>query len=222
MKNRILILKQTLLAFFTLLLFAQVGWSQHFIFVENVPDTIFVDAACNATLNWAPGAVGVNAAHPGDGQVITFFDIINISGGYSVGDVVPPGTNVVVTYRAEDNQGNDSLLVFDIDFWDNTAPLIDGAAVPADITVTCAVPAPPIVNATDNCAGTFATTVTDLPATIDYCFGGTMVRTFSATDAFGNTSTATQNITVMANGGPTISAGFLASIVDVTVSCDKI
>ena len=220
MKNRILTLKQTLLAFFTLLLFAQVGWSQHFIFVENVPDTTFVDAACNATLDWAPGTVGVNAAHPGDGQVITFFDIINISGGFSVGDVVPPGTNVVVTYRAEDNQGNDSLLIFDIDFWDNTAPVI--AAIPADVTVTCAVPVQPVVNATDNCAGTFATTVTDVPATINYCVGGTMVRTFSATDAFGNTSTASQNIIVTANGGPTISPGFLASIADVTVSCDAI
>ncbi len=220
MKNRILTLKRTLLAFFTLLLFAQVGWSQHFIFVETVADTIYVDAACEATLNWPSGDVGVNPAHPGSGQFITFFDIINISGGYMVGDLIPPGTNVEVTYLAQDNEGNDSTLVFDIDFLDNTAPVID--AIPADITVSCAVPAQPVVNATDNCDGTFATTVTDVPATIDYCVGGVMMRTFSATDVAGNISTETQNITVSANGGPSISAGFLASIADVTVSCDMI
>lgn len=222
MKNKVLSLKRTLLAFFTLLLFAQVGWSQHFIFVESVPDTIYVDGSCQATLNWASGQVAVNAAHPGNGQAITYFDIDNISGGYSVGDLIPPGTNVVVTYLAQDNQGNDSLLVFDIDFLDNTPPVIDAGAVPGDITVSCSVPAQPVVNATDNCDGTFVTTVTDVPAVIDYCIGGTMVRTFSATDVAGNTSTATQNITVSANAGPTISAGFLASIADVTVSCDMI
>ena len=222
MENRILTLKRTLLAFFTLLLFAQIGWSQHFIFVETVPDTIYVDVNCEATLDWAPGAVGVNAAHPGTGQIITFFNIVNITGGYIVGDLIPPGTNVEVTYLAQDNEGNDSTLVFDIDFLDNTAPVIDGAAVPADITVSCTVPTQPVVNATDNCDGTFATTVTDVPATIDYCVGGSMVRTFSATDVAGNTSTEIQNIIVMANGGPTISAGFLASIADVTVSCDMI
>lgn len=222
MKNRILTLKQTLLAFFTLLLFAQVGWSQHFIFIENVADTIYVDAACQATLSWDAADVAVVPAHPGNGQAITFFDIDDISGGFSYGDLIPPGTNVVVTYLAQDNQGNDSTLVFDIEFVDNTAPMIDVAAVPADVTVSCTIPAQPVVNATDNCDGTFATIVTDVPATIDYCVGGTMVRTFSATDAGGNTSTATQNITLMGNGGPTISAGFLASIADVTVSCDMI
>jgi gliding motility-associated-like protein len=223
MENRILTLKRTLLAFFTLLLFAQAGWSQHFIIVETVPDTIYVDGACEATLEWAlPDIVGVSPAHPGTGQIITFFDIVHISGGYELGDLIPPATNVDITYLAEDNEGNDSLFTFDIDFLDNIAPVIDVAAVPVDVTVSCSIPAPPVVNATDNCDGTFATIVTDAPVTIDYCIGGTMVRTFSATDAGENTSTETQNITVMANGGPTVSAGFLASIADVTVSCDMI
>ncbi|MFK8007844.1 MAG: gliding motility-associated C-terminal domain-containing protein [Saprospiraceae bacterium] len=222
MKNRILTLKQTLLAFFTLLLFTQVGWSQHFTFTETVPDTIFVDSGCQATLSWAVGDVTVAPVNPGSGQMIAFFDIDDISGGFSFGDMIPLGTNVVVTYLAQDNQGNDSLLIFDIDFLDNNPPLIDGAAVPADVTVSCAVPAQPVVNAMDNCDGTFATTVTDVPTSINYCVGGSLVRTFTASDASGNISTATQNITVMANGGPMISAGFLASIADVTVSCDAI
>lgn len=220
MKNRILTLKRTLIAFFTLMLFVQSGWSQHFIFVETVADTIFVDGSCQAPLTWPSANVTVNPAHPGDGQAIAFFDIDNISGGYTFGQMIPAGTNVVITYLAEDNQGNDSTLVFDIDFVDNTPPIID--PIPADITISCSVPVQPVINATDNCDGTFAATVTDVPASIDYCVGGTMVRIFSATDLSGNTSTETQNITLMANGGPTISAGFLASIADVTVSCDAI
>jgi len=219
MENRILTLKRTLLAFFTLLLFAQVGWSQHFIFDYSGPTTISVDGACEGILDW--GAFTPTVSTVG-GQAITFFDINNISGGYMVGDLVPPGVQVVVTYLAIDDLGNDSLFVFSIDFEDNMAPMIDVASVPADITVSCAVPVPPVVNATDNCDGTFATTVIDVPATIDYCTGGVIVRIFSATDVSGNISIETQNISVLTNGGPSISGGFLASIADITVSCDMI
>jgi len=221
MKNRILTLKQTLLAFFTMMLLTQVGWSQNFIIDYSGPSTIAVDGTCQAALNWGMFTPTVSPVNPPT-QAITFFDIDNISGGYSEGDLVPAGEQITVTYLALDNQGNDSLFVFTIDFVDNMFPVIDVASVPADVTVTCAVPAQPIVNATDNCSGTFATTVTDVPATINTCVGGSMVRTFSATDAAGNISTEVQNITVLPSGGPTISAAFLASIADITVSCDAI
>ena len=67
MENRILTMKRTLLAFFTLLLFAQVGWSRHFTFVETEPD---INGTDETTLNWTTGNFVENVAHYGDGRAI--------------------------------------------------------------------------------------------------------------------------------------------------------
>ena len=71
------------------------------------------------------------------------------------------------------------------------------AGVPADATAECdAVPAPPVVTATDNCGPTplIAMTETRLPGGCPQSYR--LVRTWTATDACGNQNTATQILTV--------------------------
>jgi len=225
-------MKQALTAFFTLLLFAQVGWSQNeFIFTYTGPDTIFVDSGCEGIADWGhPSSVTITSNVPGMTCTVTseIFSIMDNNGNSYPNNVVPPastftaGNSVMVLYQAMDDCGNSGFFGFTIDFVDNLPPVIDAASVPADVTVSCGVPAAPLVNATDNCGGTFPTMVVDNPSTIDYCIGGSIFRTFTATDGDGNISTATQNITVTPNAGPSISPAFLSTIADVTVSCSSI
>ena len=76
---------------------------------------------------------------------------------------------------------------------------------------------PPTVTATDNCDPTVPVTFTEVTTTVvDGC--GTITRTWTATDACGNTATATQTITVVDNTPPVL-AGVPA---DATVQCDAI
>jgi hypothetical protein len=137
-------------------------------------------------------------------------------------DQTTPGTcgNKFVikrTYTATDVCGNSSSATQTITINDDTAPMISG--IPADLTVECAsaVPAPndAAVTATDNCGGTPVITHND-QTTPGSCANKLVVkRTYTATDACGNSSSATQTITVNDDTAPVISSipG------DVTVEC---
>ncbi|MBT8447592.1 MAG: hypothetical protein KJO38_10600, partial [Gammaproteobacteria bacterium] len=88
---------------------------------------------------------------------------------------------------------------------DETPPVLSG--VPEDLTVECGpVPSPAAVTAEDDVDGavpvTFAQTVTDILCTYSY----TVVRTWTAMDAAGNTATATQTITVADTTPPALTA----------------
>jgi hypothetical protein len=87
---------------------------------------------------------------------------------------------------------------------DTTVPALAG--VPADATVECdSVPPPALVTASDNCDPApvlvFSETRTDDVCSSNY----TLTREWTATDACGNTSTATQGITVQDTTPPVIS-----------------
>src|SRR5439155_1094129 len=121
------------------------------------------------------------------------------------------------TYTATDACGNSSSLVQTITINDTTAPVI--TSIPADTTVQCAsaVPAPNdgAVAATDNCGGVPVITHGDqtIPGT---CANNFVVqRTYTATDACGNSSSQIQTITVNDTTAPIISS--IPS--DVTVPC---
>ena len=76
---------------------------------------------------------------------------------------------------------------------------------------------PPTVTATDNCDPTVPVTFTENSNTVvDGC--GTITRTWTATDACGNTTTETQTFTVVDNTPPVLT-GVPA---DATVQCDAI
>jgi uncharacterized repeat protein (TIGR01451 family) len=114
------------------------------------------------------------------------------------------------TYTATDGSGNSSSAVQTITVTDSTPPTI---AAPAGVTAYTGAGATScdtvVSNATlgtatasDNCAGV---TVTRSPAGNTFPVGDTTV-TWTATDAVGNTATATQTVTVVDNTPPTIAA----------------
>jgi hypothetical protein len=98
---------------------------------------------------------------------------------------------------------------------DQTAPVITG--VPSATTVSCAsdVPTASItsVTATDNCAGTVTVTVDDVISAQTCANRYTVTRTWTATDVCGNSSTASQTITVNDQTAPVISGAIAASTV---------
>jgi len=79
-----------------------------------------------------------------------------------------------------------------ITIYDDTAPVLDSA--PADIEISCtdAIPDAATLNATDNCG---AVMIDFDQVVTGYC-PGTITRTWTATDACGNSSVETQVITI--------------------------
>ncbi len=97
---------------------------------------------------------------------------------------------------------------------DTTDPILVG--VPVDETVACdAIPAAPIVTATDNCATNLTVNYNE---TIGTGCPYTITRTWDVTDDCGNTTTATQTINVIDTTDPVL-VGVPA---DETVACDAI
>ena len=106
---------------------------------------------------------------------------------------------VVRTFTATDDAGNSTSATQTITVEDTTAPEL---TVPADYTAECTDDL--ILDdatATDNCSDvTIEMTEETLPGS---CVNGyVLVRTFTATDACGNVSTASQTITVEDTTGP--------------------
>ena len=139
-------------------------------------------------------------------------------------EVITPGTcndsySLVRTWRATDNCGNISTRSQRITVLDREAPVINA---PADITVECTaipeIPADGVVTTTDNCDGnptlTFVESIT--PGTCDDSY--TIVRTWTAEDNCGNTSTQSQLITVNDIRPPVITN----LPADITLECDEV
>jgi len=126
------------------------------------------------------------------------------------------GTDPIIitrTYRAFDACDNsvDCIQIITVD--DQEPPVFIGC--PTDVTVECGhIPDVPVVTATDNCDGDvpvdFAEGVIPGPCAFTY----TLVRTWTATDSFGNTSTCQQNINIEDVIAPEITCP-----TDVTVEC---
>ncbi|MBL7816022.1 MAG: gliding motility-associated C-terminal domain-containing protein [Saprospiraceae bacterium] len=121
------------------------------------------------------------------------------------------------TWTATDACGNTSTVAQVITVNDNVAPVLSG--VPANVTVTCLaeVPVAPTVTATDNCTGATPTVVPSEVVSNETCVNRkTITRTWTATDACGNTATGVQIITVNDNVPPV-----LADVpANVTITCN--
>ena len=111
-----------------------------------------------------------------------------------------------IRWSYNDGNGNTSTQNQTVVISDVTKPNI---TAPAAATVSCGTSTAPAVNATatDNCS-TPTVTYSDVTS------GNTITRTWKATDAAGNYSTATQTLTIVDNTAPTITDPR-----DVTVSC---
>ena len=134
-----------------------------------------------------------------------------------VGDVSDNGTcpeTITRTYRVTDDCGNFIEVTQLITIQDVTNPVF--AAAPANVTVECIGDVPAMTNLgwTDNCDGNGTVAGTDAPIVGNTC-GGTITRTWTYTDACGNTGTATQVITINDTQNPVMAAPPAA----VTVEC---
>ncbi|RMF02666.1 MAG: T9SS C-terminal target domain-containing protein, partial [Bacteroidetes bacterium] len=100
------------------------------------------------------------------------------------------------TWTATDPCGNSSTLTITVLFIDDYAPVI--FEVPADVVVFCddAIPTPGDIVAVDDYSEVDVT-VSDMR--LPTRFGERIIRTWTATDACGNESTASQNIDINAN-----------------------
>ncbi|MDI5896081.1 gliding motility-associated C-terminal domain-containing protein [Flavobacterium algoritolerans] len=126
--------------------------------------------------------------------------------------------SVTRTWTATDACGNASTATQTINVQDTTAPVI--AALPSASTISC--PATPVFAqaiATDGCGSTVTLTFADV-TTNGQCAGSySVTRTWTATDACGNASTATQTINIVDTVGPTTATQFSSTV---NVNCDAI
>ncbi|WP_143306747.1 T9SS type B sorting domain-containing protein [Chitinophaga vietnamensis] len=95
---------------------------------------------------------------------------------------------IIRTWTATDACGNATSIRQMITVKDTTRPVIEPA--PADVVIYCQdqIPAPPVLNATDNCDGTFPKRAiySEDPFVKDICNGYTIIRRWTITDACGN------------------------------------
>ncbi len=124
------------------------------------------------------------------------------------------GNIITRTWTATDNAANSTVCTQTITLAvDDEAPVFDQAC-PGDITVECdAVPAPPTMTATDNCD---PSPVVTFDESIE---GNIITRTWTATDASGNSAQCVQLITLIDTTAPEFVEACPA---DITVECDAV
>lgn len=149
----------------------------------------------------------------------------------ATGTVYPIGTTNVI-WTATDASGNQSTGIQTVTVKDGTAPVLQG--LPANADASCAsIPAPASVTATDNVdtqvTVQFAQTSDrgTNPAQANY-YNYTITRTWTATDAAGNTTSASRTVTVTDTQAPVFTqpvniaansaAGICGANVNYTVS----
>jgi subtilisin-like proprotein convertase family protein len=130
----------------------------------------------------------------------------------------PNNFTVNRTWTITDECGNSASITQVITVDDNTAPV--APAAPADADVQCAgdVPAPVELTAVDNCDGDITVSPTDVVTPGSCVNEFTVVRTWTFTDACGNSSSVSQTINVNDDTDPVL-VGVPA---DETVECDNI
>ena len=125
--------------------------------------------------------------------------------------------NAVITVTVTNSCGSSNSVTYNTKI-DNTAPVI--AALPATSTINCpATPVFAVATATDNCGADFTLTYNDVTTNGDCAGSYSITRTWTATDACGNFSTASQTINVQDITEPI----FISELPDdISVSCDDI
>jgi gliding motility-associated-like protein len=173
--------------------------------------TVNANASCQAIVNWTAPTVSDNC-----GGTLTLNTTKNPGTVFNLG-------TTIVTYTAADAAGNTSTCSFNVTVTDNTNPVIAGC--PSNITVSANASCQATVNwslptVSDNCGGTLSLTSTRNPGTIFNL--GTTVVTYTASDAVGNISTCSFNVTVQDNTNPVISGCPSNITVNANGSCQAI
>ncbi len=170
----------------------------------TVNDTVapVINAPANVTVNTGAGATTcgtvVTETQLGTATATDNAGSVSIErSGVPSGNVFPVGTTTI-TYTATDDAGNSSTATQTVTVIDNTAPTITAPAptsVNADGTGHATIPNVVAgTTASDNCG---PVTVTQSPLAGTVVGVGAHTITITATDAAGNTSTATTTFTVI-------------------------
>ena len=193
-----------------------------------------------APMATAPSSIGIKCGNAAPTGATTYDGFVTLGGtasdnctangalviAYTDGPLVGTDCNGTIarTYTVTDACGNTTSVTQTITVTDNTFPT---ATAPTSIDIECGTPAP--VGATnyaefvvlsgtasDNCTADASLVIayTDGPLVGTDC-SGTIDRTYTVTDACGNTTTVTQSITVSDNTVPT------ALCQDITISLDN-
>lgn len=127
------------------------------------------------------------------------------------------GYTLVRTWTAIDACGNAASASQRIQVSDTAAPQLQN--VPVDVTVECdAIPTAPTLTALDNCDAAPVVTLVETREDVICEYGYTLVRTWTARDACGNSSEAIQRIRVVDTTAPVL-VGVPA---DETVECGQV
>ncbi|MDB5251460.1 MAG: hypothetical protein JWP27_629, partial [Flaviaesturariibacter sp.] len=168
--------------------------------VDNQLPTITAPAAITVSTN--PGTCSATGVVLGTPVVSD-----NCPAGLTYTNNAPasfPKGNTTVTWVAKDASGNTASATQVVTVKDNEAPKLTG--VPANATVECnAVPAPATVTATDNCSFNGIVSYTEVRTNGACPSSYTLTRTWSATDASSNTTTASQVLTVVDTQAPALT-----------------
>ncbi|HEU4797085.1 MAG TPA: DNA/RNA non-specific endonuclease [Pyrinomonadaceae bacterium] len=173
----------------------------------TVNDTVVpsITAPANVTVNTGAGATACGAvvsdAELGTATASDNSGNVNVARtGIPAGNSFPVGTTTV-TYTATDEAGNSAQATQTVTVIDNTAPAITAPApttTNAGLSGQAAVPnVLSGVTASDNCG---PVTLSQSPLAGTMVGLGTHIITITATDAAGNTSTATTTLTVQGGG----------------------
>jgi hypothetical protein len=156
--------------------------------------TVSADSSCHAAVS--PSAVGGGSSDP-DGDPITLH--LSPAGPYSLG-------STPVTLTVTDDGGLSSSCTATITVVDTTLPVI---SCPANVVLECPANTSPAATgtatATDNCS---TPVITHSDVTVPGCGGTvTITRTWTATDAAGNSSSCVQTIQTVDTTAPVITPG---------------
>ena len=184
--------------------------------VSTANMTVVVSDNIDPTLNLVSSAVTVALDASGSAVLSTSQVVSSVTDNCSgVTVTVSPnsfgcsdlGANTV-TVTATDGSGNTTTATTSVTVVDNIDPVITVVANPADVVLDAtgsgSITAAMVASATDNC--TTAPTITVTPTTVDCSDLGVVTVTVIASDANGNTSTASVPVNVVDNAAPVITS----------------
>ncbi|MFD2907740.1 gliding motility-associated C-terminal domain-containing protein [Flavobacterium ardleyense] len=177
------------------------------IFTTTVPANVTVE--CNAV----PTAITLLATDTCDANAVVTFNEVKIDGSCT------NNYQLVRTWTATDVCGNTTSVSQTINVQDTQAPTFTSTA-PADVTVECnAVPAVITLLATDTCDANVVVTFNEVKTDGSCANNYKLVRTWTATDVCGNTTSVSQTITVQDTQAPIFTTTVPANV---TVECNAV
>lgn len=185
-----------------------------------------ISGVSNIVVNADPGTNTATVTSLGNPLATDNVQLVSLTNN-ATGTVYSIGTTSII-WTAVDAAGNTNTAVQLVIVKDITAPVLQG--VPANLTASCGnIPAAAAVTATDNYDAQVTVQLSESsnrgtnPAQSDY-YNYTITRTWTATDAAGNSSSATRTVTVTDTEAPAftqpvnITANSAAGICGTTVN----